>query len=327
MRSATLPMEVQIKEAESSSQVRSMNERIMSSTEAPGASGSRDYRVGPDDLLEIVVFEEENLNRTVRVSAQGNISLPLLGVLKAKGLTANELEKEIRDLLEEKYLRNPQVGVFIREYRNQRISVTGAVEKPGVFDVTGQKTILDLLALSGGLKEDAGPLLFLIRRGNPSSEDKTTQDQKAPEKQAQKAHVIDLEELLFKGDLALNLPLMHGDTINVPVSGKIFVAGQVIKPGGFSLKGKKVTAGQAIAMAEGLKEDAEGSGAKIFRYSGKNREREIVAVNIPAILKGEAEDPRLQENDILVVPKNGFKAFLLTFKDFTKGLVGFGFSL
>ena len=140
--------ETQLKEAESSKQVRLMNERILMSTFSSKRDPYRDYKIGPEDLIEISVFEDEKLNKTVRVSSQGNISFPLLGILKVKDLTANELEKEIRDLLAEKYLQEPHVSVFIKEYRNQQISVMGAVEKPGLYDVKGQKTVLDLLAMA-----------------------------------------------------------------------------------------------------------------------------------------------------------------------------------
>ena len=139
--------------------------------------------------------------------------------------------------------------------------------------------------------------------------------------------VIDLEELLVKGDLTLNLPLIHGDVINIPVSGKIFVGGEVNKPGGFALKGKKVTASQAIAMAEGLKPEASGGDTKILRYSGKGTEREILSADVYAIQKGKSEDPYLKENDIVIVPKSGIKAVLFGLRDTLKGLVGFGVSL
>ena len=298
-----------------------MNERILMSSLASRKDFDRDYRIGPEDLLEISVFEDEKLNKAVRVSSQGNISLTLIGVIRVKGLTANELEREIRDLLAEKYLQDPHVSVFIKEYRSQRISVIGSVEKPSVFEVTGQKTILDALALAGGLKQDAGMFLFLIRP--PKAKDE------APNEQGEipKTFVIDLEELLVKGDLSLNMPLIHGDVLNIPVSGKIFVGGEVKTPGGFPLSGKKVTVSQAIVMAGGMKPEASGSETKIFRYSGKNAEREIVPINVNAILKGRGEDPYLQENDIVVVPKSGAKAFLIEFRDTLKGLLGFGFSL
>jgi polysaccharide export outer membrane protein len=325
LRKEAHPSSLPGQEIESSKHVKAMNERILTSSLSSGKDLYRDYRIGPEDLIEVSVFEEEKLNKTVRVSSQGNISLPLLGILRVKGLTATELEKEIRELLAEKYLRDPHVSVFIKEYRSQRISVIGAVEKPGPYDVTGQKTILNLLGMAGGLKEDAGPLLFLIRP--PQPEAGVPPGEKDSEPMKLNTFVIDLEDLLVKGDLSLNLPLTHGDVINIPVSGKIFVGGEVRKPGGFPLKGKKVTVSQAIAMAEGLKPEASGGEAKIFRYTEKGTEREILSADIYAIQKGQSEDPVLKENDILIVPKSGTKAFFIGLLDAVKGLVGFGFSL
>lgn len=140
-------------EIESSKHVKAMNERILTSSLSSGKDLYRDYKIGLEDLIEVSVFEEEKLNKTVRVSSQGNISLPLLGILRVKGLTANELEREFRELLAEKYLQDPHVSVFIKEYRSQQISVIGAVEKPGPYDVTGQKTILNLLGMAGGSRK------------------------------------------------------------------------------------------------------------------------------------------------------------------------------
>jgi polysaccharide export outer membrane protein len=325
LRKEADPSTLPTKEIESSKQVQAMNERILTSSLASGRDLYRDYKMGPEDLIEISVFEEEKLNKTVRVSSQGNISLPLLGILRVKGLTANELEKEVRELLAEKYLQNPHVSVFIKEYRSQRITVMGAVEKPGPYDVTGQKRLLGVLGMAGGLKEDAGPLLFLIRPPQPEEEFSAGEKDSGAVKP--NTFVINLEELLVKGDLTLNLPLIHGDVINIPISGKIFVGGEVRSPGGFPLKGKKVTVSQAIAMAQGLKPEAKGGEAKIFRYSGKENEREILSADIYAIQKGQTEDPTLKENDILIVPKSGTKAFFLGLLDTVKGLVGFGVSL
>ncbi|MDP2968692.1 MAG: polysaccharide biosynthesis/export family protein [Deltaproteobacteria bacterium] len=315
-----LSPQIEIKEIESSRQVKLMNEKILSSFLSSNKEPYRDYKIGPEDLLEVSVFEEEKLNKTVRVSSQGNISLPLFGILKVKGLTANELEKEIRDLLVEKYLQDPHVSVFIKEYRSQRISVIGAVEKPGVFDVTGQKTVLDIMAMAGGLKEDAGQLLFLIRP--PRLEDGGIQEKKGSEEQTIKTFVIDLEDLLVKGDLTLNFLLTNGDVMNIPVSGKIFVGGEVRSPGGFPLKGKKLTISQAITLAGGMKTEANGSETKIFRYSEKGTDKEILSTNVYAIQKGKEEDLYLKENDIIIVPKSGTKTFFSEFWDFLKGRVG-----
>lgn len=316
--------ETQIKEIESSKQAKEMNERILMRSFSSRKDLYRDYKIGPEDLVEISVFEEEKLNKTVRVSSQGNISLPLLGILRVKGLTANELEKEIRDLLAEKYLQDPHVSVFIKEYRSQRISVIGAVEKPGVFEVTGQKTILDMLAMAGGLKEDGGQLLFLIRphSSTPSIEEPTQKREEELGEGKPQTFVIFLEDLIVKGDFTLNFPLVHGDIINIPVSGKIFVGGEVRSPGGFPLKGKKMTVSQAIAMAGGLTSKADGPETKIFRYAGKEKGKDILSVNLVAVQKGNEDDRYLEENDIIIVPKSGMKTFLTELWDFIKGRVG-----
>jgi polysaccharide export outer membrane protein len=317
--------EAQIKEVEASRQMKAMNERILMAVLSSKKDPSRDYKIGPEDLLEISVFEDEKLNKTVRVSFQGNINFPLLGVLKVKGLTAGELEREIRDLLAEKYFQDPNVSVFIKEYRNQRISIIGAVEKPGVYEVSGQKTVLDLLAISGGLKEDAGQLLFLIRPPNPEEGAPKKTEEKVSTEETVRTFVINLEELLIKGDLSLNLPLLHGDVINVPLSGRIYVGGQVKSPGGFSMKGKKITVSQAIALAGGLTDKAAGSEMKIFRYQETNAGKEVITVDAYAIQKAKREDLQLKENDIMFVPTSTTKAFLIEFKDTIKGMAGFGF--
>ena len=325
-KKATTLREFQTKERDSSKQVRMMNERILMGNLSLAAkrSSTRDYRIGPEDLLDISVYEDERLNKTVRVSSQGDISLPLLGVLKVEGLTAVQLEREIKNLLSERYYQNPHVSVFIKEYRSQRISVIGAVEKPGVFDVMGQKTLLEGLALAGGLKEDAGQLLFLIRP--PSPDEKNPEKAGDSEERSPETLVIDLEELLVKGNWKLNLPLRHGDVINIPVSGKVFVGGAVQSPGGFPLKGKRMTVNQAIAMAQGLKPQANASGTMIFRY-GEGDEEEVLSVNVNAIQKGEIKDVYLKENDIVIVPASGVKTFLFELRDTIKGLFGFGVSL
>ncbi|NIS68274.1 MAG: hypothetical protein GTO12_04770 [Proteobacteria bacterium] len=302
-----------------------MNEKILMSSLSSKIDLYRDYRIGPEDLLEITVFEVEELNQTVRVSFQGNISLPLLGTLRVKDLTAGELEREIRDLLAQKYLQDPHVSVFVKEYRSQRISVIGAVEKPNVYTVTGQKTILDMLAMAGGLKEEAGYLLFLIRP--PRGEEVAVKPDQDATQETPRTFVVDLEELLVKGDLALNLALVHGDVINVPVGGKVFVGGEVWKPGGFPLKGQPMTVSQAIVLAGGVRPTAHGPGTKMFRYSEKGTDKEVLSIDVSAILKGKAEDIYLKENDIIIVPRHGLKAFLIGIRDAAAGLFQVGYAL
>jgi polysaccharide biosynthesis/export protein len=308
--------ETTMKEIESSRQVKEMNERLMMANLSAKKMLQKDYRIGPEDLIEITIFEDEKLNKTVRVSSQGNITLPLLGILKVKGLTGTEMEKEIRDLLAEKYFQDPHVSIFIKEYRNQRISLMGAVSKAGVYDFSGQKSVLDLLSMAGGLRDDAGSLLFILRPQNPESPKK----EQGSDDQKPQTFVVSLEDLLIKGDLNMNLPLVHGDVVNVPSAGKVFVGGEVRSPGGFSLA-KRLTVGQVITLAAGLTLVADGSQTRIFRYVGKDNQKEMIPINIYAIQKGEIEDPYVKENDIIFVPRSGAKVALSEFWDLLKGRI------
>lgn len=116
----------------------------------PALPAGRDYKVGPNDLIDIEILDLDNLKRTVRVNAAGAISLPLVGAVQVAGLTSHELEQRLAERYREKYLQNPQVSVFIKEFTSERITVEGAVNKPGIFPLTGQITLLRALALAGG---------------------------------------------------------------------------------------------------------------------------------------------------------------------------------
>jgi polysaccharide biosynthesis/export protein len=122
---------------------------------ATAITGERDYRVGPLDLLTVDVFGLPDLKREVRVSATGDFSLPLAGTLHAQGLTLIELQGEIAKRLGEKYLENPQVSVFVKEYVSQRVTIEGAVRMPGVMALSGRTSLLQLVAMAGGPDREA----------------------------------------------------------------------------------------------------------------------------------------------------------------------------
>ena len=116
----------------------------------PIVQGTRDYRIGPEDLIEIQVFGVDQLTRTVRVNSRGNVSLPLIGTVQVGGLTGSEAEAAIVSRLAESYLQDPQVSLFIKEYTSQRVVVEGAVNKPGVYPLRGNTSLLQTLAMAGG---------------------------------------------------------------------------------------------------------------------------------------------------------------------------------
>lgn len=120
-------------------------------TQSGAYTGVSEYRVGPQDLIEISVFQISDLTRTVRVNSNGQISLPLIGVMLAGGKTVQELEQEIADRLSQQYLQNPQVSVFVKEFTSQRITLEGMVKKPGIYPITGRTTLLQAIAMAEGL--------------------------------------------------------------------------------------------------------------------------------------------------------------------------------
>ena len=128
-------------------------------TTSSGAyEGGTDYRIGAQDLLEISVFGIDDLSRTVRVNSNGQISLPLIGGVMAGGKTIPELEKSIGAELEKGYLQNPQVTVFIKEFTSQRVTLEGALNKPGIYPLTGKTTLLQAIAMAQGVDDKVADL-------------------------------------------------------------------------------------------------------------------------------------------------------------------------
>jgi protein involved in polysaccharide export with SLBB domain len=146
-------------------------------SQAPEEVFDSESRIGPDDLLDITVFEAPDLNRTLRVSANGEISFQLLGPIKAGGLTPRQLELTLQESLRRKYMKDPHVGVFVRELQSHPVSVVGAVKRPGVFQIRGTKTVLELLSMAEGLSEDAGDTVLVMRglRASQSSENQNAE--------------------------------------------------------------------------------------------------------------------------------------------------------
>lgn len=139
-----------------------------STTEIGVYKGVSEYRIGPSDLLEINVFQVADLNRTVRVNTAGDISLPLVGVMKAGGMTVQELEAGIAKKLDATFLQNPQVTVFVKEFTSQRVTLEGAVKNPGIYPLTGKTTLLQAIAMAQGLDPLAdlkGIVIFRVVEG------------------------------------------------------------------------------------------------------------------------------------------------------------------
>lgn len=143
-------------------------------TTTPYLTSTEAYLIGPQDLLELQIFGVVDLNRTVRVNSRGFISLPLIGLVQAAGLTSEQLESVLAEKLAKDYLQNPQVSVFIQEYTSQRVTVEGAVKKPGVYPLKGRTTLLQTLAIAEGLTSVADANGIKVFRTDPQTGNRTT---------------------------------------------------------------------------------------------------------------------------------------------------------
>jgi polysaccharide export outer membrane protein len=245
------------------------------SGESPIATPS-DYRIGADDLLDISVLEASELDRAPRVSASGQISLAVVGTVRAAGLTTQELSAVIEEILRRNYIKNPHVTVQVREMQSHSVSVFGAVRKPGVFQIRGPKSVIELLSMAEGLGDDAGDTVIVDRhdeiRGfwsakaaglpvqettpslgavadggfNDTAVSRTDQwsqssgtrsgGNSAAEPGSSETVEIDLKKLLDSGDASLNVEVYPGDVVKVTRAELVYVVGEVAKPGGFQLK-------------------------------------------------------------------------------------------
>lgn len=291
---------------------RRLKELLDSNAVVPTA-GRQDYRIGFDDVLDVNIFEAPELNREVRVSSAGQISLPLLDSVHVAGLTPREAELVLQELLRRKYMKDPHVGVFVREMQSHPVSVLGAVRRPGVFQVRGSKTLLEILSLAEGLADDAGESVIIMRGAglqNPagSAPEETVPGQNENNSQAADVVQVSLKNLLDSSDARQNPLVNPGDIVKVLRAGIVYVVGEVQRPGGFTMKSnEQMSVLQVIALSGGLTRTASKSAARIIRTDEQSGEREQTQINLSKILAGKAADPMLQAKDIVFVPNSASK--------------------
>src|SRR5690348_2031402 len=282
-----------------------------------------DYRIGPDDNLQVTVFNAPDLSQAVRVAADGDISLPLLGTIKAAGLTPRELELVLQALLRRTYMKDPQVTVTVTEMQSHSVSVLGAVKAPGVFQIRGTKTLLEMLSMAQGLAPDAGDAVLVMRGAgfdgvpdpviaNPGRKADAASETldaalSADSAKAETGNTIEisLKHLLDSGDTKDNVAVYPGDIVDRKAAGIVYVVGDVGRPGGFPIQSNgHITVLQAIALGEGIGPDADKNKAKIIRVAENGQQIEV-PIRLKEILSGKASDPTLQPKDVLFIPKNG----------------------
>jgi len=250
------------------------------------------YRIGPKDLLEIRVFEVPELNIERRVSEEGSVNLPLIGDVPVQGLTSSELADRLKALLEARYVQRASVAVQVREFRSRPIAMMGAVRQPGNLAFSGRWTLLEALGAVGGLTDQHGGTIFIMRRAENGLSDQVA---------------IDVDDLMLRALPEANIPIFSGDIIHIPsrVQVTVHCIGQVARPGAQTFaSNQRITLLTAIAQAGGLTNRASRT-VQIQRRDRDGRD-EILELDYRRILSGRDPDPELKNGDVIVVRESFF---------------------
>lgn len=313
-------------------QERAHEERLLALVEQRSGSEFRDrsYRIGPDDVLQLHVFDVPELNLTERVGHTGMLPLPLIGAVHAVGKTEAELQQELVRRLST-YVRNPQVSIAVAEYASQRVAVMGAVKQPGRFALKrGGQSLLELLSEAGGVTEKAGNYVNFIPaelsgvsvKADPAARARLALDSYRNLSSGNGIEVYLDQVLGTRGGIPLEVPVRGGDMIIVPEAGKVTVEGEVEKAGSFDLAQQMTLLG-ALAASGGITYAAKVDEIEVVRGSDLQDKIHLV-VDLERVARGEERDPRLRNGDIIRVPSHsGRRVTQDTYEAITR-IINFG---
>lgn len=279
---------------------------LIAQNERQDEPGRAAYRLGPDDQVVLRVANAPDItDKPVRIDADGYIKLPMVGRVQAAGMTAGQLEGELTKRLKV-YLEEPDVAVSVAEFHSQPVSIIGAVNSPGLHQLEGHKTLVEMLALAGGLRPDAGPTAKITRqvewgrvplpnaKEDPSGRFSTAE--------------VSLKSIMNANDPEKNIAICPQDIISIPQAEMVFVLGDVTKAGGLALNaGDRMSVLEALSNAGGALRTASMGKAKILRVVANDKKRAELPVDIKKIQAGKADDVPLIAGDILFVPGSDAK--------------------
>lgn len=292
-------------------QQRVETQRVQPGPAVPASLGGEkapsSYILGPDDEITLFVADMEDLNnKPMRIDMRGDVNVPMAGRIHAAGLTVDKLEAAIGERLK-KYLQDPDVVVFIKEFRSEPISVLGAVEKPGVHQLEGRKTLFEVLSLAGGLRADAGNTVKITRKleWGPIPLPETQTDGTGKYSVA----TVKVKGILDGSDPGANIVIRPEDVISVPKADLVYAVGSVRKPGGFLLnQNESLSTLQVLSLAEGLDKGAAPKKAKIMREVPGSTTRVEIPVDLQKLMAGKSPDVPMRSDDILFVPNSAAKS-------------------
>lgn len=267
-----------------------------------------EYLVGPDDVLSISIFEWEEKDQTktleLRVSETGVVSLPSVGPVRVANRSVQDIQRLIeKALVVKEVLVNPRVGVWVSEFAARKISVIGAVNKPGEYPIhQNVSTLLTMLAVAGGPENTAANTAYVIRTSQDTHDTVRIK--------------VDLEGLLHNPTSELNILLLPGDVVYLPKAPNIYVYGSVHNPGAFAFQ-RQMRILEAVAIAGGLTSFANASDVTLIRRNDDGSEQ-LYYADLTDIERGTAPNVYLRDGDILRIgeskPKRGFEWFCNLFK-------------
>ncbi len=271
-----------------------------------GAVPDSIYRLGVNDVVTISVLGLEEIHEhQARIGTTGTIDLLLVGRVHAADLTVEELRDRITERLGH-YMKDPQVTVSIGEFQSQPVSVIGAVRNPGLLQLEGRKTLVEVLSLAGGLRQDAGYMVKITRRVEegpiplPGAQADPTGRFSVAE--------VDLPAVMEARTPENNIAIRANDVISVPVAKMVYVIGGVQRAGAFAFAERDgISVLQAVSMANGLAPDAAPGNVKILRAALDSEVKTEVPVDLKRIFSGKDPDIFLKPNDILFVPDSKVK--------------------
>jgi polysaccharide export outer membrane protein len=247
-----------------------------------GYAITKDYIVGDGDLLRITVYDNPDLLTVVRIGGEGTILFPLIGQIKVAGMSVNLVAKKIEEMLSEGYIVSPHVSVFIEEYRSQRVTIMGQVRNPGLYELKGFTTFLELLSKAGDLTSEAGDKAFIKRKAE------------SPDR-GERNITIDLKRLVEKGDTSQDIQVVDGDSIYIVKAGTFYVTGEVKNPASYKIE-EGLTVFKAITKAGGFTDRASTGRVRIIR---KVKGQEEIFEKV------KGDEPILPD-DVIVVPESFF---------------------
>lgn len=246
-----------------------------------GAAES-DYQIGPGDVLKITIYDHPDLTTVARVDAQGYILFPLAGRVRIGGQSTASASQTITAKLGTDYIVNPQVSVFVEEFRSKKVIIIGEVVRPGLYELSGPTTLLELVSKAGGLTRGAGRDVTIRRTGANGAAD-------------EKSIAVNIADLLQSGDKTVDVPLMDGDSVTIAKAALIYVTGQVNRPSAFTIE-PDTTVIKAITMAGGFTPLAAQGKIKIIRKIN----------GVEQIIEKVALHERLMPEDVMVIPESFF---------------------